>query len=432
VSAYSKPVCIVRTIVAVAAKAKNRPMPTPDFPRVLAAEGVSNFGSMLSRLALPWLATLVLQASAWQMAALLVAQVVAAALGGLWLAGEVDRRPKRSAMLASDVLRALLFGALAWAAWRGQATMALLVAVAALDGLAGATFALARSAWIAQRVPHDELPRRNAQLSAVGSLSETAAFALGGWLFQGLGAALALAADAASFVLSALCLRGVHPAPAPAVAPAARGEGALRRLWAEAAGGLALVAAHPGLRVLAAIEWLLAAGGALFGTCFMIFVTRDAGYAPGPLGLVFAVGGLGALLGAWAAPALGRRLGAGGAMACGLALMTAGNAAVPLAAAGGAVGLALLVLHQLVGDGGQVLHDIHDRTLRQTLADASHRARADAGIRFAGQVATLAGALGGGAVGDALGARSALLLAVVLFGCAAVLAWAARARFHRA
>ena len=40
-------------------------MPTPAIPmeyrRVLAAEGISNFGSMLSRLAIPWLATLVLR-----------------------------------------------------------------------------------------------------------------------------------------------------------------------------------------------------------------------------------------------------------------------------------------------------------------------------------------------------------------------------------
>ena len=38
---------------------------------VLAAEGVSNFGSMLSRLAIPWLAALVLQATPSKMAALL-------------------------------------------------------------------------------------------------------------------------------------------------------------------------------------------------------------------------------------------------------------------------------------------------------------------------------------------------------------------------
>lgn len=409
------------------------------FARLLAAEGVSNFGSMLSRLAIPWWAALGLGATPLQMSALLVADVLASALGGVLMAGWVDRHPKRRTMRACDGLRALVFGALAACVWQGLAGMGLLVVAAAFNGLLTAGFELARSAWVAQQVPPDDLPRRNAQLSATGSLTETLAFALGGWLYQALGAALALLVDALSFMLSALCLRGVpETAPAaPASTPVSQRTGgwlvpALQAVWADASAGLRLVACHPGLHVLATAEVLLAAGGGLFGTCFMIFVTRDLGLSTGPLGLVFAVGGLGALLGAWAAPAAGRRWGAGVAMAAGLGLMTLGNACVPLAAwaAGLAVGpaaaLAMLVLHQLVGDGGQVLHDIHDRTLRQTLVAPDRLAQADAGIRLAGQLSMLAAALAGGLLGDALGARPVLALAVALFGAAALLVLARR------
>jgi predicted MFS family arabinose efflux permease len=49
-------------------------------------------------------------------------------------------------------------------------------------------------------------------------------------------------------------------------------------------------------------------------------------------------------------------------------------------------------------------------------------ARADAGLRTATQVATLAGALGGGVLADALGTRSALLAAAALAGTASLLA----------
>jgi Na+/melibiose symporter-like transporter len=409
------------------------------FARLLAAEGVSNFGSMLSRLAVPWWAALGLGATPLQMSALLVADVLASALGGVLMAGWVDRHPKRRTMRACDGLRALLFGGLAACVWLGVGSMALLVAAAGLNGLLTAGFELSRSAWVAQQVPPEELPRRNAQLSATGSLTETLAFALGGWLYQALGAALALLVDALSFLVSALCLRGVAETPGvpPAAAPPVPRPGslamqALQTVWADASAGLHRVARHPGLRVLAAAEVLLAAGGGLFGTCFMIFVTRDLGLATGPLGLVFAMGGLGALLGAWAAPAAGRRWGAGVAMAAGLGLMTLGHACVPLApwaagmGAGPAAALVMLVLHQLVGDGGQVLHDIHDRTLRQTLVRPDQLAQADAGIRLAGQLSMLAAALAGGLVGDALGARPVLALAVALSGAAAVLVLARR------
>jgi len=88
----------------------------------------------------------------------------------------------------------------------------------------------------------------------------------------------------------------------------------------------------------------------------------------------------------------------------------------------------LLVTQQIVGDAGHTLHDVHDRTLRQTAVPAELLARADAGIRSAGQLATLAGALAGGVLGDALGARSVLWLAVVAGGAAALVAACTLAR----
>ena len=406
-----------------------------EFPRVLAAEGISNFGSMLSRLVIPWLAVLTLQATPSQLAALLVADVAAAALGALLLGSLVDRSGKRAAMLLCDALRALVLGLLAWGAWRGRLDFTLLLAAAAASGLLTVGFELARSAWMAQRAGLGDLSERNAQLSVAGSVSEAAAFALGGWLYQGLGAALALAVDACSYLASALCLRGVRetapvarepPTPDAPDAPAA--PGAWRQLLQESADGLRAVAARPVLRALAGIESLLAFSMALAGTSVMIFVSRDVGLPTGWLGMIFATGALGSIAGASLAPRLGRRFGPGRTMAWGLALYTVGAACVPLVGSAGALAVVLLVTQQIVGDAGHTLHDVHDRTLRQTAVPAELLARADAGIRSAGQLATLAGALAGGVLGDALGARSVLWLAVVAGGAAALLAAVTLAR----
>ena len=53
-----------------------------------------------------------------------------------------------------------------------------------------------------------DLAARNAQMSMGTSLSETLAFALGGWLYQALGAVFALAVDAVTYLLSAAFVRG--------------------------------------------------------------------------------------------------------------------------------------------------------------------------------------------------------------------------------
>jgi hypothetical protein len=92
------------------------------------------------------------------------------------------------------------------------------------------------------------------------------------------------------------------------------------------------------------------------------------------------------------------------------------------------VAVALLVGHQLIGDAGYVVHEIHDRTLRQSIAPADRLARVDAGLRTLGQLATLAGALGGGTLATSLGARAALFLAATILVGAAGFAQLALAR----
>ena len=402
-------------------------MQRQDFPRVLAAESVCNFGSMLSRLAIPFLAALQLQATPPQMAALLVADVVAGAVGSLWLGSLIDLHGKRAVMLLADGLRCALLAALALAAWAGVVSMTLLVLASAASGLLTVAFELARSAWMAQRVADADLPQRNAQLSVAGSLSETAAFAIGGWLYQGLGAALSLAVDALSYALSALCLRGVAEVHA---APAARepAQSAWRALQQDVVVGLRAIANRPLLRALVAVEALLGFSMALTGTAYMIYVTRDVALPTGPVGMIAALGALGAVAGASLAPRLGRNLGPGWTMALGLSAFAVGAACIPMAPlSNGAEGLAWapvawLVAHQIVGDAGHVMHDVHDRTLRQTAVPETLLARVDAGIRSAGQLSTLAGAVAGGAIGLATDARTVLWLAAAMAAMAAAVA----------
>jgi len=376
---------------------------------------------MLSRLAVPWLAVLTLQATTMQIAALHIAETLAVALGSLWLGGMVDRRGKRAVMLACDGLRAVVFGLLVLAAVRGAVTMTLLVAAAAAAALATVAFEMARSAWIAQRIEAGDLPHRNAQLSMVGSVSETAAFALGGWVYQGLGAVVALVVDALSYGLSAVCLRGVPEVPGAARA-AASSIHPLRALLDEAADGLRAVWGRLVLRSLSAIQALLAFSMGLTGTSVMIYTARDVALPPGVLGMVFALGALGSIAGAWLAPRLGRALGPGRAITLGLVAFTLGAACVPMATGPGLAAVLLLAAHQIVGDGGHTLHDVHDRTLRQTAVPPELLARADAGIRTVGAWASLAGTLAGGLLGEAFDARTVLWGAVVAGGAAALLA----------
>lgn len=389
----------------------------PGFRRVLAAEVVSNFGSMLSRLVIPWLAALALNATPFEMGLLVVADVIAGAGASLLLGVVVDRKGKRAVMLAADLARAALLGLLAWLALTHQLSLWMLVLAGATRGLLTAAFELARSAWVAQRIEAGQLPAANAQLAAGGSIAETAAFALGGWLYQWLGALLALLIDAASYLVSALCLRGVRETVVAPSAPQQPGA-LLRSLYTEARAGIGALAEAPALKAVASSEVLVSLGSSLAGTSYMIFVARDLGFSTGVLGLIFATGGLGSIAGAALAPRLGRRCGSTGAMLLGLALLALGASCTPLAPGATLVGAGLLVAQQIVGDSGHTVYEVQNRTLRQTAVPPALLARVDAGIRILGQLATLVGAIGGGALATLAGARSALVLSAVLFASA--------------
>src|SRR6185503_9928449 len=267
------------------------------YRNLLAAEVVSNFGAMLSRLAIPWLAALALDVTPFQMGFLLVADVIAGAAGSLALGALVDRMDKRAVMIATDAGRALVLGLLAFLAIRESLAFPMLVAAAAASGIMTVMFELARSAWIAQRVPVEQLASRNAQMSMGTSLSETVAFAIGGWIYQAMGAVIALIVDAASYVISALLVRNVPPATA--ARNEARDSSGPCSMIDDVREGLRTIAAAPILRMLATVEVLVALGMSTAGTSYMIFVARDIGFDTGSLGMIFATGGIGSLVGAW-------------------------------------------------------------------------------------------------------------------------------------
>ena len=387
--------------------------------RLLASEAASNFGSMLSRLAIPWIAALVLEATPLQMAWLVIADVVAGAFGSLFVGSLVDRTSKKNLMIASDLLRAVVIGAVAVLLFMDSLSFWILVLQSAANGVLAMAFSIARSAWLAEHVPRSELTVRNSQMSAASSTSESVAFASGGWIYQWLGPMFALVCDAVSYVVSALCLRGLHEVPQPiAQQKSDRGN------WMQQANaGFRLVAERPVLRSLAVCDVFLALGFSITGASYMIFVSRDIAFETGLLGLIFATGALGSLAGAAIAPRLGRAMGSGNALTMGLVAAGLGALLIPLVPAAGLVGVMLLIGHQIIGDSGSVVAMIHSRTLRQIHSPAAIRGRVDAALRGISQLATLGGAVAGGAVATIYGTRASLWLAAAAILVAAPLVW---------
>lgn len=398
-------------------------MALTSFQRVLGAEIVSIFGSLMSRLAIPWLAVLVLGAGPTAMAWLAVADVVAGACSALLLGALVDRLPKRTVMVAADLLRAAALLAIPLLGWAGVLSMGWLIAITAFNGMLTVAFELAQSAWIARASAQHELTGRNAQIAAGSAVTEAASFGITGWIFQWFGAFVSIVADAMTYVVSALFLwRLPEPPAAAGEHHAAPPRSAFHALVDDVTSGLRALRDDRRLRGLAEVAVLTSFAGSFARTGYMIYVSRDIAFSTGVLGMIFAVGGIGSVFGAWAAARGVARFGSTRMLVAGLAIAALASVCVPIATTPTLLGLALLVAHQVVGDAGMTAYVVHDRTLRQSLAPPAALARIDSGIRTLGYLATLIGALLGGVLAEYWGVRALLFAWAGLLGVAALLA----------
>jgi hypothetical protein len=121
------------------------------------------------------------------------------------------------------------------------------------------------------------------------------------------GAAVAVAADAFSYLVSALCLASIGK---PEVGPRFSGEG-LRAALREAKDGLLFVFSHPVLRPIVAVNTASNFGGAVVEALALLFAYRLLTLSPGEVGMATAVGSLGFVVGAAFAGSVAKRVGMG-------------------------------------------------------------------------------------------------------------------------
>jgi len=407
--------------------------PTPSlwsnrtFIAVWSAGTISIFGSLITRTALPWAAILVLDAGALDVAALRGVEQVAALIVGLFAGAWVDRLYRRPIMIAADIGRAILLASIPVAFLAHALGMTQLIVVAFFAATLSTVFDVADRAYLPTVVTRSQLVGANSALTASGSVAEFTSFGLGGFLINVLTAPIAIAIDAISFVASALLL-GTIRRPEPPPKPVEHREPVLREIRE----GLRITAQSPILRALA-----LAHGGThilwgVFGTAYLLYAKNELDLDPAATGVIAALGGIGSLLGAFAAPVAVRRFGVGRTILGGMLLFAAGNLLIPLAPPHVAIlGGAFLIAQQLIGDSGGTVYEIVETSLVQSSVDNRVIGRVNASFFTFTTLMTLAGVIIGGVVAEYLGLRAAFVFGLVGAVVAIAVVWFSPVRHMR-
>lgn len=384
-----------------------------DFLKLWGSETVSLFGSAITTLALPLTAVNLLHATPVQMGYLGAAQFLPFLLLSLALGVLVDRRRRRPLMVIANLGRAALLALIPLGAFLGWLRMEFIYPIAFLVGTLDALFHLSYSSYLPGLVGQAGLVEGNSKLQASASLAEIAGPGLAGVLAGWLGAPLALAVDAASYLLSALGIGSIRRPEEPPISSETR-----VNFVAEVKEGLRLIFGHPMLRVMAAEAATYNGAAQALSTLFVLYATRELHLRADQLGLVFGAAGVGALIGSFLAGPLARKLGFGRALTGTAALCCIAPLLVPGAQGSPATVLAVLMLAYFLEGLGVAASSIHFLSLRQALSPAHLLGRMTASYRTLTYGILPLGALFFGFLGQALGVRTALWIGTGLMSVA--------------
>jgi MFS family permease len=296
-----------------------------DFGAFWVAQTLSVVGDSFALIALP---LLVLHAtgSVARMGLLTAVAGAASVLAGVFAGVVVDRLDRRKLLIASDLVRMVLY-ALIPLAWAVGPQLWLLYVVLPLAEAVGMLFSVTYVTVVRSLVPADRITQANGRLNATAAAAGVVGPLCAGLVVAWFGPAAAVGVDAASFGLSAACLSLVR------FRGSTRPQEGDERVgvWRELAAGAAFLGRHPVLRTLTALLSVFSFLTLGLNDLIVYHLKHDLGQGDGSVGTVFAIGAMGTVAGALSVALIRRALGfgvawIGGVAICGLALAGVGSA----------------------------------------------------------------------------------------------------------
>jgi predicted MFS family arabinose efflux permease len=381
-----------------------------DFLKFWSGQTTSIFGSLVGRVALPFLVIYALGATPAQVAWVRVAEVAPGMLIGLLAGVWIDRMRRRPLMIWTDLGRAILTLSIPIAFWLDRLTLTHVLVVGALVSIMTVMFEVAHEAYLPTLVESDHVVEANSKLAATASVAEVAAFSSGGALYQLIGGPLTLLIDAFSFIVSAVTLAWIRK-PEPAPVPSGNEPGVASTLR-EAREGLALVVRNPLLLMLTGAEGLSSIFGGMMGTIYVLYISRELAIEPAVQGILYGVGGVSSFVGAALAGRVLRRYGLGPSLVWGGLIALTGITLVPSAFGPCWLVLAFLVGQQLLNDGVDTISNIHLTSLRMTVTPNEYLGRVNATWRVASWLFILVGTGLAGVLPGWIGLRATFFAAI--------------------
>jgi predicted MFS family arabinose efflux permease len=372
------------------------------------ADSVSAIGSQVSALALPTLMVITLHAGVFAVALVGVAQYGALVATVLVAGVAADRRNPRAILLAADLLRALAVGSIVVTAFADCVSAGQLIAVAVVVGAGQAFFDTTYWSLVSRFLTGGTRLGANSLMVQSQYLARSIGPALAGVLLHVLGNGKAVSVDAATFVVSALCVlligktwRRMPGALTYTDAP----------LGSKTTSGLRLVWSMPHLRWTALAAGTGNLGNQIVQGIYLVFVYRTLSVSVTLVGVAWGLGGVTGILGARLATRAMARLGIGPSLL--LSTVLAGASWLVVLIPGAPSFLAVAVAANVISLAVP-LFSVVEATLRQNVAPLNVQGLAIGGMSVISLITIPAGMLAGGVIATLSEVRTAILVGAIV------------------
>jgi len=402
----------------------------PNFLKLWTSETISQFGSQFTGLALPLTAIIILSANSVQVGILNFAGSVPWLIFGLVAGVWIDRHRKQHIMVTSNILRGSILALIPIAAFLGVITklgLPFLYAISFCVGFLQVFFDITYQSYLPSLVRRDQLVEGNRNLQASASTAQVAGPTIAGIVISILTAPIAIAVDACSFFASALALGRIDHEEVinqEIVKPS---------VLADIREGLHVVFSDRRLRMIAGCTGTSNFFGTALGTIFLLYLIQPSPAGLGvsenlagvTAGIIFSVASVGALVGVAISTRVAKSIGVGPAILA--SILIGGLGAIPYYLSGSLTASPLFTLSgfgvnwsmlsimagQFVSFIGVVVYNVNQVSLRQAIVPLRLQGRMNATMRFLVWGTIPLGALAGGFLGELLGLRTAIGIAIL-------------------
>ncbi len=389
----------------------------PDFMRLWVSQTISEFGSRVTRDALPLIAVITLTATPVQLGLLTAIPSIPILLFGLYIGVWIDRLPRLRILFLTNIIRPLILLAIPLTALWGILSVELLYIISAVLSVLGMTFEIAYRAVLPSLVKSEALFEGNSKLAMTDSLAEIGGPALAGLLIQWFTAPFAVLFDIVSYLIAAFILKDIRKQETPRTKPDDIEANSIHEILT----GWRFLAGHKLLRPLVLYRSFTSFFGSFIGPLYALFAIETLNLSPAQLGMVIASGGIGAILGSFLSGRLASSRNFGKRLISILLLNGLMVLLIPLTSGSVTQVMILLIISQIVGDATAVLFSIHELSLRQSLTSEELLGRINASSEFLIQGVAPLGAILAGFLATASNPRFVLFLAA--FGVIASSLW---------